>query len=71
MSAASRYLVVAVGPECPFALHEILTLGHSWTSDIFDGTILEQEFIRSDGTRAMLVRSPLKGATLRPLEPIP
>ena len=66
MAHSQRYQVIAAGPECPLDLDEEVTLGNRWTSDIFGGgTILEQEFIRADNSRVMLVRGPRTGAQLR------
>jgi hypothetical protein len=68
MTRGDRYEATEVGPECPLSLGEQVTVGNRWTSDIFGGgTILEQEFIRADGTRVMLVRGPRTGATLKAL----
>jgi hypothetical protein len=68
VSLSQQYQVLAIGPECPLRVGEIVTLGNRWTSDFLaGGIVLEQEFIRADTTRVMLVRGPRTGAELKAL----
>ena len=68
MLRGERYQVTEIGPECPLTMGEQVTVGNRWTNDFLSGgIILEQEFIRANGTRVMLVRGPKTGATLKAL----